>query len=452
MTTIKKIKQDSDFDINTGLPNADVGWTSDPLSSWYTPKGLQNSCLSCITPRKLSDYPIISKNATGVTDKNGYIHARYCWYCIPAIFDKFVTEYQGDKFKALCRLCAILDIYYDDTLAHKVLDGKETFQWDDESAVYETYHRALIYIKLYQDDKNLMKKSFFMNDNFNFDAIVEFQNSAENVAEMYLSEKDRKNRSTVIQYFHRDPFETEPIEDRPKLYEDLITISDETIAEDLSKSKAAIEIVRSYSRVDKISNTLQSLQANADTMLANEKSIKMLTDQKKAELDAIMKLIKDNNLSEKYSGSKGKGAGTLTAMIRDMNDEGYDPSTVNKFDIDTAEGMKQVADISISAMCKQLNFTQADYADMVKEQAVIIRSMQETMRNQKEQFRLLKEEYLRQELVERYRLKLQERNIDAVEIDKLVDNELQYVPYTGYEYNNAAFRAARKKNKEEGNE
>jgi hypothetical protein len=62
-----------------------------------------------------------------------------------------------------------------------------------------------------------------------------------------------------------------------------------------------------------------------------------------------------------------------------MNDIGYDKGAVNKFDIETAAGMRQVAELSSESILKQLDLTGADFADMVKQQATIIRNMQATM-------------------------------------------------------------------------
>lgn len=174
------------------------------------------------------------------------------------------------------------------------------------------------------------------------------------------------------------------------------------------------------------------MQTNVESMIANQGSIDALTKQKAKEIDAIDKLSKGHGFAERYANAKSKGSGTLTAIVRDMNDIGYDKGAVNKFDIETAEGMKQVADLSAESIVKQLDLTGADFADMVRQQANIIRKMQSVMEAQAEELRLLKEEHLRQELVERYRQSLVDKKINPEEIEKLVQEEMKYIPLVAY--------------------
>lgn len=84
-------------------------------------------------------------------------------------------------------------------------------------------------------------------------------------------------------------------------------------------------------------------------------------------------------------------------------------------------------------MMKQLSLTDSDYAQMVKEQATIIRKMQETMEKQAEELRTLREVHLKEELIEEYKKSLEDREIDEDEIDALVKNELERKTSFDYE-------------------
>ena len=90
--------------------------------------------------------------------------------------------------------------------------------------------------------------------------------------------------------------------------------------------------------------------------------------------------------------------------------------------------MQQVADISATAMFKQLSFTETDYASMVREQGEYIREMQDTMARQAEELRLLKEKQLKQEILEEYKRELEIKGLDHDEIEALVRKELDYKP------------------------
>lgn len=350
-------------------------------------------------------------------------------------FAELMEDKEGEEFykerQALYKICALTGVYYDDRVAKQLFEEPVHYWDDNKGPVPSNYHWVLIYFRYIMNDPQLSKRTFFLSDNLAFDESIAFQYSAEGYAER-MSEQDQRNRLEVIRQFHRDPFLDDPPEDRSRLYEDLLTMASEDIAEDLPKSRAAIEIVRAYSRIDKINQALIQMQTNVESMITNQGSIDALTKQKAKEIDAIDKLSKGHGFAERYANAKSKGSGTLTAIVRDMNDIGYDKGAVNKFDIETAEGMKQVAELSAESIVKQLDLTGADFADMVRQQANIIRKMQSVMEAQSEELRLLKEEYLRQELVERYRQSLIDKKINPEEIEKLVQEEMKYIPLVAY--------------------
>lgn len=421
-----KTRLDSKIEENDGL----VGKLS-PMETWNN-QNPSFQCACCNNLRKMEWFAYVPNDSFGVTDKEGRRHTVYCQSCAEAMATDLCEKFGGDKAKAIYAMCAYTGVYYDDVLAKKIL--RERHIWDDGTEI-TNMHWFTLYTRAESVDERDSLKSFSTSDNLAFEAVLKFQYGSGVVDR--LSDKDKANRATVIAAYHRDPFEDEPFEDRPSLYEDLITMGTDDVAEDLPKARAAIEIVRGYSRIDKINAALLKMQQSIESMVENEKSIKALSEQKKNELNAIGNLSKDHGFAEKYANARSKGSGTITAIVRDMKESGYDWGAVNKFDIETARAMQQVADISAHSMFKQLNFTSADYSDMVKEQAEEIRKMQNIMMKQAEELRILKEEHLKQELLAEYRQKLLNRNINEVEIDQLVEAEVKYNPfgdlYVGYE-------------------
>lgn len=87
-------------------------------------------------------------------------------------------------------------------------------------------------------------------------------------------------------------------------------------------------------------------------MVDNSKLIKELSETKQKETSLVTQFSKDHGFAEKYATAKSRGSGTLGAIVREMNEKGYDKGAINKFDIETAEAMKQVADISAQSMFK----------------------------------------------------------------------------------------------------
>jgi hypothetical protein len=106
-----------------------------------------------------------------------------------------------------------------------------------------------------------------------------------------------------------------------------------------------------------------------------------------------------------------------------MKESNYDFGTVNYYDIATSNAIKQVSDISAESIFKQVAFTGADYADMVKEQAVEIKKMKEELDTCKEENRLLKEKFLKQELLEELRDELIQKGIPTKNVDEMIAKE-----------------------------
>ena len=273
------------------------------------------------------------------------------------------------------------------------------------------------------ENKDKWNRGFWSSECFSWSEIVSRQKMFDG-----FTQEDLKNRAEIMAIYHRDPFAEESIADRPQLYEDLKTMTTDDMAEDLPKQMAAIEIVRSYYRVNRINTALVEMQATTELMIQNGPSVKLFVEQKQKELAAITQLSKDHGFAEKYASSRQKGSGTLSAIVRDMDREGYDKGAVNKFNIQTAEAISQVFDISFKSIMSQLNLTADDYAQMVAKQAKEMRDMRDIMDQQAEELRLLKEEVCKFELIENYKKTLEERKINPDDIDRLVKEQQKWTP------------------------
>ena len=394
-----------------------------PFEAWDRSRPTA-TCMICSNNRNLEQFMLAPKKAMGFLDNQGNRRTPFCFHCVEVMYNRFLMEDdEHHRYRALYRLCAMTGHYYSDILAHKIFEEKNFF--DTGKEVSEFYPKPLLYVRAVMDDPELSEKTFFDSDNFCYDDVVARQYSGD---EAILTEKDKKNRRAIISIYHYDPFEDVPVAERGRLYEDLVTISDESMATDLVKARASIEIVRTFSRIDKINRALLDLQSSQASMVEHADEIKALIDQKKKETDMVTSFSKDHGFAEKYANQKSRGSGTLGAIVRDMEEYGYDKGAVNLYDIETSKGMQQVAEISTQAIFKQLNFTAAEYADIVKEQGERVRHMQSVMEQQAEELRLLKEKHLKAEILEEYRQELEKKGIDPIEIKALVDAEIAYTP------------------------
>ena len=371
----------------------------------------QAVCDCCTTTRTIEEFPYVSGADIYVVGENGRRRATFCMYCCVKFCERMEEKY-GNQYKALYRLCAFIGLYYDDALAHRVWE--EDREYENGEKVSEFISPYELYIRAVQDDPRLERKSFMDEGDVPFEYIIRKQRNLSVMEEM--SEQGRKDRQEIIEKFHYDPFDKEPAKDRGRLYADLITLYDDAMATDLVRQRAAIEIVKSFYRIDVIGQTIQELQATPQSMVDNAKVLKELIDQKSKETKMVTDFSKDHGFAERYQTAKAKGAGTLSSIVRDGFESHFDKLAVNRFDIETSNAMQQVADISAQSMFNQIQLTGEDYRKMIEDQAELIRNLTSKVEELSEANRLLREKEVKQELLDEYIEDLKEKGITDEEV------------------------------------
>jgi len=205
-------------------------------------------------------------------------------------------------------------------------------------------------------------------------------------------ENSTKDREDVLQMLGYDPFEYESEEDKPHLYSMLINFLDESTIEDGFKLQAVVEIVAGFNQIDKINQAITSITNDTKKMSSNSGGIKTLVETKKSISSSLVSLAKENGISAKHNTEKSKGAGTLSGIIKTLQEKGIEESEVNSYDINTAKGIKQVADLSNESIIKQLQFDENDYTQMLVEQRDLIQELENKSKSLEEENRLLKKE------------------------------------------------------------
>lgn len=203
-----------------------------------------------------------------------------------------------------------------------------------------------------------------------------------------VDEGEDKNREDVLRMLGYDPFENEPPGDKRHLYNKLVDFLDESTLEDSFKLPTVIEIVKSFNQIDKINVAISKQVSNLD--VSNAGGIKSLIDSKQKMLKAILDLAKDNGISVNYNNNKSKGSGTLSGIIKQLNEKGFREAEVNIYDIETCAGMKQVADISNRSIIEQLMLNENDYTEMIQDQRDLIKNIQSRLEELEEENRIIK--------------------------------------------------------------
>jgi len=207
-------------------------------------------------------------------------------------------------------------------------------------------------------------------------------------------EEDNQNKNDVLRMLGYNPFEFEPKEDQRHLFNKLVDFLDEGTLEDSFKLPAVIEIVKSFNQLDKINNAISRIMSDVDSFSQNVGSVNSLVGAKDKMLKSVLALAKDNGISVNHNNNKSKGAGTLSGIIKTLQEKGFEEATVNLFDIETAQGMRQVADLSNQSIMNQLQFDENDYTSMIMEQRELLQKSEDKVISLEEENRKLKKELM----------------------------------------------------------
>lgn len=214
----------------------------------------------------------------------------------------------------------------------------------------------------------------------------DIDNSKE-IVEMY-----EINKRNVISALGYDPFESANDKDKPLMYSKLMGFLDESTTEDEMKLGACIEITHSFNQAERLNYVINDLQKTPKSIVDNASTIKSLEETKNKIFSSALGLAKDNGITVLHNKGNSKGANTWTGKVKELKELNLREQELNAFDIGTAAGMQQVADISAQAIFKQLDFDENDYTDMIKTQRQMIESLQKKLAVAEEEARIFKRE------------------------------------------------------------
>lgn len=181
------------------------------------------------------------------------------------------------------------------------------------------------------------------------------ENELDKNSEQYLTYK--KNKKAVIDFVGWDPFKNYPREDElPLLYAQLLTFLDDETKNDGQKLNAVIQIVKLFNQAEKINAAIDELQTDTKKIIANTGSVKTLREAASKAISDANALAKDNGISVNFNNNKSKGANTLSGKMKELTQIGLREAKINTYDINTCEGMRQVALINEECRHKQIGY------------------------------------------------------------------------------------------------
>ena len=350
------------------------------------------------------------RNLSTMTQE-GDIRSGICTPCARKLFSKLNEECRYDIKKAFHKWCQILDIYYDTKILEEAAKAADPESNDPKADITACYMRTLGLSKMigltYWDSpllENKKTRELQANKEY-YDKIAEELDSIEDLT-CYPEEirdwkkEDLLNYSQVIEWYKYDPFKDEPLEDRRKLYHNLVGFSDPDIIEDTGKATACIDMCRSIQRLEKL-NKKRILMENDDN--SSIKDLKMLAELQEKERKGIQQYQKEWGFNARYSLNKAQGAGTLTGIMKEMDEKMFEDALPNAYDIKTSEAMVMAAEASWKGIFSQLNISESEFSEIVKHQRETIMELRRELDDTKEELRLANIEIKRNELQERLR-------------------------------------------------
>ena len=224
-----------------------------------------------------------------------------------------------------------------------------------------------------------------------------------NTVNMYLPRPDKDidnevktmyevNKRQVVHALGYDPFESVAEEDKPQLYSKLLGFLDESTNDDEMKLGAIIEIVQAFNQTERLNYAINQLQKAPDMMVNNTATIKALADTKNKIFSSALALAKDNGISFINSNKNTKGADTWTGKTKELREMNLRSAEMNAFDIQTAQGIQQVAEASTNAIMKELSLDENDYTEIITTQRKRLDDALKELGEAKEEARIYKRE------------------------------------------------------------
>lgn len=324
-------------------------------------------------------------------------------------FNEIFVENEGDVESALFEYCFKKNIPYSSEIA-KTLAGSPKF--------VESSNRSQLYKDIILNNPKFNNLTFFKQlKKDNFEKIYQ-----EKILIQDLSDEDRKNRMAVIDILSYDPFKDDDPQDKPQLYRDLAGMLTENMRKDVAKAKAALAIVRSYNNLEKIQKQINDIFQSGDIDENAQVSLEKLQKMAKTIQDSINGTAEKNNFTVKGIGSNGRGM--LSDVMNQIEEKGIDLGVTNFYDISTSNSIEEVANISWKAMLNQVNLSKTDYADILTDQALIVREAQSKAREAVEALRLAKEKITKQQLLEELERDYRNKGISEEDIKEFIDREI----------------------------
>lgn len=208
---------------------------------------------------------------------------------------------------------------------------------------------------------------------------------------------DSANFRSVVKLLGYYPFGDYSDDDQKILCRELLDlISEQGDEANYLRVKSALRIVISFHQLKELDAKKKKMEEEG----ATNKELKELEDISAKTLNSIVAFGRDAGLAERYATQKSKGANTFGGILKTMNEEKFENSTVNLYDIKTSAAIAQVAAISTKAITDQLNMSESQYQVLCAKQMEELSKLREELEYANEQVRRLKKVIKTQKIID----------------------------------------------------
>lgn len=304
-----------------------------------------------------------------------------CKICIESLYNDKLNKY-NDVQKAIRELCNMFDAYFEEKIFEAANQESKTKD-NNTMRVYMTKINSLMQYKGLTFD--------YSNVNINKENILTTQTSI-NQEDIKMTKSDKEIKDDVIRLLCYDPFIGYPEFDQKFLYSELSNYLDEDMLEDQYKLSQILQIVINNNQVRQVDYVISKYTSNPDSLVANQKDLKELSEIKSRIAAISNNIAKENAISVKNRNDKKAGRSTLGYMMKELRELGFENAEQDYYDMKKSYGMKIAADISNKSILDQLKFDDNDLDNMLKEQRELIQELQDKVDELEEKLRTSYEE------------------------------------------------------------
>lgn len=317
-------------------------------------------------------YQVVSYGGFGGNDHFSNI----CIDCTKKYYDEFLARYKDENL-ALLLTCSITGFYFSQYLYEQLIAKGDVFNIGN-------YFRSLNMAQY----KNKNFSTFLLELKDGKKMISSIAESRE-YHEAKWRAADNRNKFYCVRTLGYDCFDDEmyTVDERKFLYNTLSAYLTDEVVEDPHKLNAAITIVKNILQVDKITRIINQMLTCTQP---DSNAIQKMIGTKTSLQSTINATAKANGISMEGGGRKPGSGSSLTGIMKDMLNDGFDEAKVNVTSSLLDEAYQKVAQQSARALMAELNFTGDEYARMVSEQSERARLQEAKILELEEENRLLR--------------------------------------------------------------